>query len=304
MIRNLVFLLYTIENIGLPILCAILRTTTPKAEETAKIRDMLDRAVQITQELEKKLGTKNGSPTPPDIKLKLAGAASRAVAARFEQTEQVPDEGDISNILENIEAILLRTEIFEFQNTADKLTAGSVSEFTEQSYQGMLYIEAFSPILHPIAEFSYGQSESKLIQSVSDTLLKHSRDMRIRLFGQTRKPEADKEIDIAVLKALARLYAETHTAETRKIMKMDEHIRLQNGSMLTIDIVWRAFERKCAMLEALIEGLIPAQADNTEQTAENLTLDDILGHPLPVSAATYPLGTPPKTPLSYYKKSR
>ena len=128
--------------------------------------------------------------------------------------------------------------------------------------------------------------------------------MRIRFLGQTEKPEADKEIDIAVLKALARLYAETHTAETKKIMKMDEHIRLQNGSMLTIDIVWRTFERKCAMLEALIEGLIPAQADNTEQTAENLTLDDILGHPLPVSAATYPLGTPPKTPLSYYKKSR
>ena len=305
MIRNVPYALQVLGSISLPLLLAAVRSKTPKSEESTTIGAMLDRTVQLTHEMEKKLGLAPEASGFVEGKLMLAGLASKIVAAWYESEGEVLSEAEFTKILIGFELILSKAENFNFQ---------SQTQFHSESYEPLLntvatglnkpqsehisYIQALAPILAPISEFSFGINDKKLIQSVSDTLFSRSQTLTSRLMGNFPDPDRESFARLGILKVLGQVYAQVHAEQTKNIMAMDERIRQQNTSQITIDMVWRAFERQCALMEALLEGLVPAEQESLPDTLTDLDLDEILVQPAPVAATLQP------SPLSFYKKTK
>lgn len=321
MIRDVSYTIQVLENIGLPLLCANIRAHTPRDSEVLRLREMLDRSVQLTRRFDKSPLKQSSTPG----KMKLAAIASKTIAATYEADGTIPEEGDLPHLLNKIEFILDHMENTDIRDALSSDQEQNPDEENPPSSPLLAVIpriEAFIPILQAAAEFSYGLNESKLIQMISDRLHTETNSLSLKLFGNL-PDDLEDSAHTAVLRILAALYAETHRAETRNIMQMSEKARLENGSQLTIDIVWRAFEKKIAMLEALTQGLIPAEHTQAAPTqhpepspepapeAPPPVIDTLPGMTLnatgasPIAEAMPPL--PPESassPLAFYKKTQ
>jgi hypothetical protein len=276
-----------IEHIGLPLINATARANTPRADEVQHVRDLLDRTVQCAHELEKIMDTPASHAKIASQKLTLAAISSRLIAAQYEAEGQIPTDRDVRRIVSIIENTITNSNIcadFDEQNNPQNPEVGN----------GINLISDFLPAINAIAEFSYGQSDVKLIQSVSETLSIHTERLCDSLIGHIENNEDRAHAKSVIIKTLIALYGETHSAETRRIMKMDEKIRMEQGSQITIDVVWRAFEKKYTMLAALVEGLIPQKA--MPETQETGTREQAQIEPEEISAQ------PKDSPLSFFKR--
>ena len=102
-----------------------------------------------------------------------------------------------------------------------------------------------TPVINAVAEFSFGQSEPKLMQEIMARLEKTSSDIA-KEAGLN-----DKLSELMVLKSLASIYAECHISETQKLASAsseNEDVRAE----LSLDPVWEAFGTRIAMVEAVM----------------------------------------------------
>jgi len=163
------------------------------------------------------------------------------------------------------------------------------------------YIHAFIPVVSAIGDFPFGQPEQKLIQDVSERLTKKAMALRETIFGATLSGDNQKFAELALLQGLGDIYAGCHLAETKRLTSMGDQARETAGGM-SMDPVWKAFEVKASMLEALGAALVPnkgggAQTQAPSQAAPPPATEPVAQTPPPAAPpATPPPAAPPTTP--------
>jgi hypothetical protein len=266
------YLLQILEKIGSPLMAAIVHASTHfapaqvknnpdslAAHDAQKMAALLGKTVQLGIDIGNVSDLAREGLHDDSIRVALTALASPLIARQFLQNGQIPTDADLRRMIPALQAVMAFSENFEpSARNAQRLEAIGVHE----NQALVQYIHAFVPVLNALGNFSFGQSEQKLIMEVSSRLTAKAEALG-RSIITTAMPEERKAGEIALLAMVANLYAACHEAETVRLMTLrdDEFSALPQapGGGLSLEAVWSAFDIRVAMLEALAGHLLPGQ---------------------------------------------
>ena len=253
------YLLQILEAIGAPLMGAITGVSNGAENTQGEAQSMaalLAKTVEASIELGNIMDINPAEAQDDTLRVALAGLAGPLVAGQYAKRGQIPESPDLKKITSALQAVLSFSDNFTpTPETVERLKNLEASGQSVDTYQTQIqYMQAFIPVVEAIAAFPFGQAEAKLIMDVSDRLVKRSVELREALLPGVGDEAAQKRAELGLLKALALLYSACHKAETEKVTSTD--IEAQGGA-LSIDPVWKAFDMRAAMLEALAASMVP-----------------------------------------------
>jgi len=283
MVQNSKFAVNILEKIGAPLAAALesvpLQGDDKDIEAAKLMAQMMGQAVQVSIALNNALNVTESEEQADSTRLALAAIAAPLIAEFYRQNARVPDEQDLKRIVKSQEAVLAFAENFSAADEGKSRlsTIDHDAPLFDKTQISLVVLQALNPVLTAIFEFPFGQSETKLLQEVSDRLQANAAEM-------VRSAGGDKLGEILVLKALAQIYADCHRMETARLATASD----ENRSELSLDPVWKAYDTKVAMAEAILGG-------NETSTSTQASA------PAPASppaAESMPAETPPPPPRS------
>lgn len=259
------YLIQILEKIGAPLLGAVADVSArqEKAAPTARNQDelargdaqrvaeLLAKAIQVSIDLGKSMDLASMPDQGESLRLALAAVAGDIVAGQYRTLARVPAEADIRRAITALEAVLTFSENFipspeNIARLQEIKAQGVVADASQTIVQSM---QAFLPVVNAIGAFPFGQPEQKLIQDISERLLSVMYELTQKIFGNTLNETSRPFAELAILRSLAQIYADSHIGEMNRLMSMGEETRMQQP--LTLDPVWAAFDARVAMLEVL-----------------------------------------------------
>ena len=263
MTDNSKFMVQLLEKIGAPLAAAIesvpLQGDDTDTEAAKIMAQMLGQAVQVSIALNTSMNLTESEEQADSTRLAVAAVAAPLLAELYRQNKRVPEEADIKRITKSLEAVLAFSENFTpAADSASRLTTIDHDALLFDKTQiSLVVLQTLTPVMGAIAEFPFGQSETKLLQDVADRLQKEAAELAAQS-GAT-----DKLGELIILKALARLYTDCHRAETARLAGASD----DNRAELSLNPVWSAFETRLAMVEA-ISGLEGAEQSDASVAPE------------------------------------
>ncbi|MEM6810931.1 MAG: hypothetical protein AAF549_00515 [Pseudomonadota bacterium] len=245
MVRKSLFAIRLLEKIGAPLVAAI-ESAPPEGENSdvaaAEIMaKMLGQAVKMSITLSSTMAVEETEEQADSTRLSLAAIATPLLAGYYRQYKRAPEDADITRMTQSLEAVI---------GFADKFTPAAEGQsrlstidqevaFFDETQSVLVAMQALTPVVLAINEFSFGQSESKLLQ-----------DVNARLESEAQKLSGDEKNklgQILVLKSLADIYAAAHRKE---VLAMSAKGNDSNAAP-SLDPVWASFEKQVAMMQAL-----------------------------------------------------
>ena len=285
------YLLHILQTIGAPLMSAITDVTpadqdNPQNEATI-MATLLGKTVEASIDLGQIMQIDPAQAQDDTLRVALAGLAGPLVAGEYTNRKRVPESPEIKKITTALQAVLTFSDNFTpTPETVERLKNLEANGQAADSYQIQIqYMQAFIPVVEAIAQFPFGQAEAKLIMDVSDRIVKKSVELREALLPNENDEGVQKLVELGFVKALGQLYSACHMAETEKFTNTDQDAQ----TAISIDPVWKAFDMRVAMLEALAAKMVPAGA--TAQAGGSSG-----GGPAVAATATAAPVTPPATP--------
>lgn len=269
------FIVRLLEKLGAPFMAAIedvaaqvaAESESPlahDAQEDAKtLAGMLGRAVELGIAVAGSMNLKEDDGDSDAVRLALAGMAGPLLAESYRRHGVIPADQDIERMAKSLKAVLTFSDRFvpAAEHVARLQNTGYERSLFDPAQVHIYTIGALVPAINVIAEFPFGQSESKLVKDVAARLGERAESLRVSLIGNT-VPEAEGRFaELAILHALAEIYTECHKVETHKLLAGDEDSRPQEEP--SMDPVWKRFDLKLAMLEVLLDIAVPGAPERT-----------------------------------------
>ena len=299
MAQNSKFAIQLLEKIGAPLAAAIesvpLKGEDADVESAKLMAQMLGQAVQVSIALNNSLGVTESEEQADSTRLALAALAAPLLAGFYRQNERVADDQDIKRIVKSLEAVLAFAENFTpaAEENSRLATIDHDSPLFDETQASLVVLQSMTPVIQAIAEFPFGQSETKLMQEVSDKLKAKAADIN----GSS----GNKLGELMALKALAQLYADCHAAETARLASASD----ENRGELSLDPVWAAFDTKVAMVETIMGTESGATAGGeTPQPAAQESAPPPAEAPVEKTEAPAPADPPAETssgPMGFFK---
>ena len=256
--------------------------------EAQKIAELLAKTVQTGIDLGYALDLGPTGEITDSLRLALTGLAAPLIAGAYRNNSKTPTDTDIKKIVTAMQAVLSFAENFSADSDhTDRLKNLSGGGTTDAAQNYLRNVYAFVPVVNAVGAFSFGQPEQKLIMEIAGRLAATVRQMGASVLG--------KDADIHILNALAQIYAACHQVETARIMALSEQDRQKAN--LSLDPVWKNFDLRLAMLEALASGIAsgagggiaPAMPQQTPPLAQD-------GNPMSMFAKKPDNNPPPQQP--------
>lgn len=286
------YLLRILETIGAPLMTAI-TDAAPRGQdnpqnEAQTMAALLGKTVEASIELGQMMQIDPAQAQDDTLRVALAGLAGPLVAGEYAHRKRVPESPEIKKITNALQAVLTFSDNFTpTAQTVERLQNLEAKGQASDTYQTQIqYMQAFIPVVEAIAQFPFGQAEAKLIMDVSDRIIKKSIELREALLPNVDDEGVQKLVELGFVRALGQLYCACHKAETEKATGMDQDA----PNSVSIDTVWKAFDIRTAMLEALAAKMVPAGAKSQSTAASG-------GGPstTPTPPPTAPPVAPPST---------
>ena len=255
MTQQSALLIKTLEKIGAPLAAAVeevsqrargdMEPAAREVEDAKIIAQLLGQTVQISLSLGGSLIQASDEAEADALRLAVAAMIAPIIAHHYRQNGIAPDDNALSRITKSLEATLAFAENFNpasDQGSRLSILGEDVLVF-DTAQVDITVLDALVPVVNAIGEFSFGLSETKLLQDVSEKI----KDKAVAFNG-----EGDKLAELTIIKSLAKIYADCHLAEVRKL----SNSKNEAGAELSIDPVWTAFDTRLAMVNILL-GLAP-----------------------------------------------
>lgn len=279
------YVLEIFDKIGAPLMGAIVRSAPEDGIAEAQIMAaLLAKTVQASIELGHSVINDPAQPIDDSLRVALAALSSPLVAGQFETKRQVPDEAAVRKIVSSMQAVLTFSENFlpSAENVQRMKEIEAKGQSVDPSQALVQYVHCFVPVVEAIAAFPFGQPEQKLMIEVSGRLVKKAIELRETFLPSLGDESAQKRAELSFLRALGLIYSAAHRAETEKALKQADTARMAE---LSVEPVWRAFETRAQMLEALAGHI----ASGTHTNAASGTKSPAA----PPPAAAAPVNVPP-----------
>ncbi len=293
MAKRSAFLVQILDKIGAPLLAAIegfrdAESDDKGVQDAQTLAALLARAVEMSVNMSQNMDLKGSEEDADSVRLALAALAGPLIAEVYKVTRKIPDENDLKRMNKTLESVLTFSDNFAPSAThISRLKSLDDTAVHADEDQNTIYVlQALLPVLGAIAEFPFGQQETALVQDISRRLQGHAGDLMRRMLPDDEEDEPKaRYIELMILKALAQVYAESHKAQTKKLLQQQESGG--EGPEITMDDVWRAFDLKLSMLEALVGASMPG---GVQQSAASGTV-------APAPAAAEPSAQSPAQPV-------
>lgn len=256
------YLLQILDKIGGPLVTALARgdhvargsgvdPDEAAGQDAQSIAQLLARCVQMSIEIGGMMELDMTDSEKADrLRLALMVLAGPLVAAQYRHDGRVPGDAEQKKILTGLEAVLAFSQNFspsaanaaELDGSDDPVLAGA---------DMIRSMRCFTSVINAVGAFPFGQPEKKLIQDVSSRITARAEELAAALL-----PEASNADKLLLIKILADIYAECHAEEMRLMLaKGQEDPDTRQG----LDTVWKRFDIRAAMLEALADNLAPGE---------------------------------------------
>jgi hypothetical protein len=285
------YLLHILEAIGAPLMSAITDAAPTGQDnpqnEAQTMAALLGKTVEASIDLGNIMQINPAEAQDDTLRVALAGLAGPLVAGQYKHRQRVPESPEIKKITSALQAVLTFSDNFTpTPQTVERLKNLEAQGQASDTYQTQIqYMQAFIPVVEAIAQFPFGQAEAKLIMDVSDRIIKKSVELREALLPNESDEGVQKLVELGFVRALGQLYSACHKAETEKVTGMDQ----DSAGGLSIDPVWKAFDMRTAMVEALAAKMVPSGAAQSSAAAGG-------GPAAATAAATEQAVTPPAPP--------
>lgn len=252
------YLIQIFEHIGSPLMTSIISGANARAADAQSTAQNMAALLAKTVKLSIDIGettdiNKSGGDS---VRVALAGIAGPMIADLYQRDAQIPEDADIEKVASAFEAVLAFSDNFIPDDEIIKRTA--LLKHYDSTQMHLNYIQAFVPVIDAIAGFPFGQPEKKLTTDVSARLTHKASQIARAILG-----EGDHALsELAILNALAQLYAACHVAETKRLSDS------QNSDQpISIDTVWDAFDMRADMVEILATQLLDGKSSAPAQAA-------------------------------------
>lgn len=303
------FLVQLLQKLGAPLMGAV--NTHPTGDGTGEkdaqiLSSLLSESVKISISLSQVMNLKSEDGDGDAIRVALATLGGGLVADSYRQTGRVPAENDVRRISKALESVIVFADNFTpAAEHAQRLqTLDSTPPFIDPVQTNIYSMHALLPAISAIVEFSFGQSETRLIQDVAERLGAKSRELVGSLSSGGSKMD-----ELVVLQALGQIYASAHRAETKRLKDKG------SDGAATTDAVWSAFDKQVAMLAVLLgaasggAGASSGGGGGVKPAAEAPVQEAPAAPPPPVAPAVPAESAPPAAappaggnPMSFFKK--
>lgn len=301
------YLFQVLEKIGAPLLAAAnAKAAGDTRAEATIVAELLARAVQSGVDLAGVMDIRESGAAGEAIRLALAGLSSSLIAGHFRNTGQVPGEADVKRLVTALSAALTFADNFSpAAGNTERLQALEAGVPPKDETQVMIQcLQALTPVVVVIAAYPFGRPEQKMVQDVTERLVRQAGLLAARLLPGANISDL-KGVELVILRAMVPLYCEAHKAETRRLMALDDNARNQaaqaNGGVLPLDPVWQEFDRQIAMLDVLGQTLLSGR-ESQGQTAGGSAgpSHSVAQHEIPAIPPVSASGTPPAAPSGLY----
>ena len=263
-------------------------------QDAQKMAMLLAKTVQASIELGNSTDLSRVGVGDDSVRVALAGLAGSLIAAQYNAGSKIPDDATIKRMVSALQAVMTFSENFtpSPENTARLENLAAQGQPVDAHQIHIQYIQAFIPVVNAIGAFSFGQSEQKLIMEIAGRLVAKAAELREAL-APALSDDDQKLTELAMLRALAPLYAACHETETERLTGAN----IEDRGNLPMDNLWRNFEIRVAMLETLVKNLLPGK---TGATASSASKAPAMSAP-PVQAAPTTPAVPTVTPPPIFK---
>lgn len=284
------YLIQILEKIGYPLMDSIISAhdNNANAETDAKrMAELLGKTVQLSINLTEM--TDLSSAKDDSIRVLLTALASPLVGGLYSRNKKAPEDADLKRVEAALQAVLSFSDNFAptNENVESLKNLEGSSSVEASSHFIVQYMHVFLPVLNAVAQFPFGQPEQKLIIDVSARLTSRATQMRESLISGI-SGDQEKAVDLGILKTLAGLYSACHEAETKRLT--ENNSQEQEEAAHGIDLVWKNFDIRADMLQALTVGLLNIE---TPAAAEAETVKEVEN--VPATTDTTPPETTEKT---------
>lgn len=248
-------------DIGLPLIHGIIKTVKIEDHEKA-IADMaalLEKTIDQSEEIQSTLVISEEDMENIYVRISMAALSSKLIAAKYEQNGKVPSDSDMKRSVSSMDALQTfadRYGLIEAINSEYKFETPEARRAINNMVK-LTYLEYFAPLADAIGAFSFGETETKMIQSVSEKLRDNANTVRIDILGDDMPDEHKKAAELSILKVVVELYSSCHKSETARIMALSDDARGTEKSETQIENIWTGFEKRLAMLSAVTKGILP-----------------------------------------------
>lgn len=253
-------LIKTLEKIGTPLAIAVeevsqrtrgdMEASNREIEDSKIIAQLLGQTVQVSLSLGGSLIQASDEADADALRLAVAAMVAPIIAHNYRQNGTVPDDHALGRITKSLEATLAFAENFNpASDQGSRISMlGEDTLIFDENQVDITVIDALVPAINAIGEFSFGLSETKLLQEVSDKLKEKA---------QKLNSSSDSLTELITLKSLAKIYAECHLSQVRKLSNSSDEGNVE----LSIDPVWQEFDTRLAMVSAVL-GLSPLEVSS------------------------------------------
>jgi hypothetical protein len=289
------FLIQVLEKLASPMVAAISEVSVrnnmipdtsqkgalkPEAEQVAHL---LTKSTQLSIGLSELMDLKVEEKEADSIRLALTSLASPLIANVYRIAGRVPTDAEMDRVVGALNSVIPFSD--QFVTAADinaRMAHMDTDFFPVDSHQITLqYINLLLPAVNSIMAYSFGQPEKKLVQEVTDRLIKDAKAFRARIFPNLNEQESARA-ELAVLRMAAMIYSQCHFGEMAKLMATEEQAR--QGMAPTMDSLWQAFGLRMQMLEVLAETLIPNEKTESETESKTESTKVKPSKPTPIKA--------------------
>lgn len=277
------FLLELLDKLGAPLMDAMQRSGPSELEGAETLAALLGQSVQMGLSLAQKMDLKEeGEDKESDsdaVRLSLSAMAGQFVAGSYVRQGHVPTEEEAQRLVKALSTVLTFANNFtpSAQHVARLKVTGSRKPLFDETQSQIFYLSAMAPVLGAVAEFPFGKSETVLIQEVAEKLAIRAAGLREALIGSASEFAEAAFSELMILHTLARVYADCHRAQTKKLLAQGEDIREEISS----ESVWEGFDLRLAMFETLLNASVPGAASGDTASEEGFS-------PAPAEAAEAP----------------
>lgn len=263
------FLLQVLEKLAAPMVAAISEVSVrqslipdpskpgamrPEAEQVA---GLLTKSTQLSINLANLVDMKADESEADSIRLALTSLASPLMSNVYRLAGRAPTDAEIQRISEAMGAVVSYSDGYRTAADANVRMSQIDADFfpSDDTQVSLLYMSALLPVVNSIMAYSFGQPEKKLVQDVTERLVRESKFLRAKMFPEIPEGSMAAKADLALLRMAGLIYSQCHFAEMAKLMATEDQVR--QGMAPTMTALWQSFILRMQMLEILGDALIP-----------------------------------------------
>lgn len=263
------FLLQVLEKLAAPMVAAISEVsvrqalipdpTSPGAmrPEAEQVAGLLTKSTQLSIGLANLMDMRQAEDEADSIRLALTSLASPLMSNIYRLAGRAPTDSEIQRIADAMGAVVSYSDGYHVAADANVRMAQIDADFfpSDDAQVSLLYMSALLPVVNSIMAYSFGQPEKKLVQEVTERLVRESKFLRAKMFPEIAEGQLSAKADLALLRMAGQIYSQCHFAEMAKLMATEDQVR--QGMAPTMTALWQSFILRMQMLEILGDALIP-----------------------------------------------